>query len=315
MIVMSHIEKVERACTRLAEMQHGAISRAQAIMLGMSEASIEERLALRKWIALLPGVYRIAGVPPSKKMHLMAALSWAGDDCFLSHRSAGWVWELDGVRDMEEIELSVRVGAKRPGMIIHRIGADDRPVLRAVDGLRVSCIERTLFDLSGTLPRGSAGMAIDHALRRRLTTLDRLWDQWESHGKRGRRGTKALKQLLMARDDREGLLRSRLESKMLRILKRIGAEPLRPDHKVSDGNRVAYLDFAYPDLMLAIETHGARWHEGTERWKKDLVRDRWLKMMGWTVLYFSWDDVHLEPKKVEEDLRTFLNRQALAGVV
>lgn len=315
MVGMSHLEKVERACTRLAEMQHGVISRLQAIKLGMTEASIEERLSLRKWIGLLPGIYRIAGVPHSREMDLRAALLWAGEGSFLSHRTAGWLWELDGVAEIEEIELSVRFGAKRPGMIIHRIGAHDRPAMRSIDCLEVSCIERTLFDLSGTLPRGFAGMAVDDALRRRLTTLDRLWNQWETHGKRGRRGTKALKQLLMARDDREGLLRSRLESKMLKVLQRIGVEPMRPNYKVSDRNRVAYLDFAYPDLRLAIETHGARWHEGTERWKKDLVRDRWLKLMGWTVLYFSWDDVHLEPKKVEEDIRTFLNRQALPGVV
>lgn len=312
---MSHLEKIERACTRLAEMQHGVISRVQAVKLGMTKASVEERLSLRKWIALLPGVYRIAGVPVSRRMHLMAALLWAGAGSFLSHRTAGVLWELDGVTDVEEIELSVRVGAKRPGLIIHRIGPADRPVVRTINGLKVSCIERTLFDLSGRLPRQLAGMAIDDALRRRLTTLDRLWDQWESHGKRGRRGTKALRQLLMARDDREGLLRSRLESKMLQILKRIGVEPMRPNHRVSDRDRVAYLDFAYPDLKLAIETHGARWHEGTERWKKDLARDRWLKMLGWTVLYFSWDDVHLNPRKVEEEIRTFLNRQALVGVV
>ena len=33
----------------------------------------------------------------------------------------------------------------------------------------------------------------------------------------------------------------------------------------------------------------------------DLRRDRILKLLGWTLLYFTWDDVHLSPQKVEAD--------------
>jgi very-short-patch-repair endonuclease len=39
---------------------------------------------------------------------------------------------------------------------------------------------------------------------------------------------------------------------------------------------------------------------GRERWQRDLVRDRKLKGVGWTVLYYSWDDIHLR----SDDLRS-----------
>ena len=248
------------------------------------------------------------------KTHQMAACLWADEGSFLSHRTAGQLWGLEGVPTIADVEMSIRIGHRRKsGLILHRIGPDDLPTIREIDGLMVSGIERTLFDLSAVLTRSGAGIALDDALRRRLTTLDRMWTQWEGHGKRGRRGTKALKELLMTRDDREGLLRSRLETKMLRILRKITFEDAVPNFRVADETRVAFLDFAYPTSRLAIETHGARWHQGVERWKKDLARDRWLKLKGWTVLYFSWDDVHLEPERVEEDIRTFLHQQALIG--
>ena len=177
--------------------------------------------------------------------------------------------------------------------------------------MAVSSVERTLFDLAGKLPLGRVGLAIDDALRRRFTTLDRLWEAWATFGGKGRKGTRAFKVLLFGRDDREGLLRSRLESKMMRILRRIGTPA--PNHKVSDGSRIAFLDFAYPDLKVGIETHGAVWHHGEERWKKDLARDRWLKSMGWSVLYYSWDDVHLSPAATEKEIRSFLERARQAS--
>lgn len=280
----------------------------------MSEAAIEDRLELRRWISILPSVYRIAGVPVTKRMRQMAACLWGGGGSFLSHRTAGELWELDGVPACDFVEVSIRIGQrKRQGLVLHRIGVDDRPVTKEIQGLIVSGIERTLFDLSAALPLSSAGLALDDALRRKLTTLDRMWHQWESHGKRGRRGTKALKILLFSRDDREGLLRSRLEAKMLRILKRIRFASAIPNYRVADATREVFLDFAFPERRLAIETHGAKWHQGVERWKRDLVRDRWLKLHGWTVLYFSWDDVHLDPRKTEQEIRTFLQHQALAG--
>jgi hypothetical protein len=295
----------DRRCEGIAEGQHGVLGRSQALAAGLTEAAVTDRVERGEWIEVFPAVYRIAGAPPTERSMTMAAAIWSRGG-FISHRSAGSLWELDGVPPQSEIELSAYVGAKRSGLMIHRIPKVDRPPLRVIDSIPVSAPERTIFDLCGVLHLSSAGRAIDDALRRGLTTLDRLWLEWETRGRRGRKGTRALRILLFGRDDRDGLLRSRLEAKMLRILKRIEGHEAIPNHRVSDGARVAYLDFAYPHLKLGIETHGVVWHTG-ERMKKDLVRDRWFKRSGWIVLYYSWDDVHLSARHVEEEIRTFLS--------
>jgi very-short-patch-repair endonuclease len=299
------------ACAEIAESQKGVIHRAQALAAGMTEAQIAGRLGRGEWVQLHPDTYRVAGAPMTPEMRSMAAFVWAGD-CFLSHVSAGRLWELDGLPDQDEIELTAYAGKKQPGVIVHRLHPHDRPPVRMIGGMAVASIERTLFELAAKLPLFRAGLALDDALRRQLTTLDRCWQAWESFGRKGRKGTRAFKTLLFVRDDREGLLRSRLEKKMLLILNQI--EPLAtPNFRVSDHSRTAYLDFAYPFSRLGIETHGAQWHHGEERWKKDLRRDRWLKSLGWTILYFSWDDVHLSSGDVREEIQTFLKRLSVAG--
>ena len=255
-------------------------------------------------IQMHPDTYRVSGAPMNRETRLFAACLWSGNG-YLSHVSAGQLWELEGLPHQDEIELTCHVGKRSPdGIMVYRRPVQDRPPLRTVRCLPVTSVERTIFDLVSKL-KFRAGLPMDDALRKGLTTIDRLWEAWETFGAKGRKGTKIMKVLLFGREGRDGLLKSRLEAKMLRILKRMQL-PAVPNYRIADGARVGYLDFAFPEWKIGVETHGAVWHHGEERWKKDIVRDRWLKLLGWNVLYFSWDDVHLTPHQVESDIRSFL---------
>lgn len=298
----------DTTCAVIAECQQGVIHRYQALEAGLNDRQIERRVERGEWIELHPDTYRLAGAPVTRMMTIMAGYVWARD-CFISHVTAGELWELDGLPSQEEVELTAYVGKRAPkGVIVHRIPSSKPPPIRSMQGIAVASVERTIFELAGKLSLHSAGRALDDALRKKQTTLDRCWKAWESFGGRGRKGTRAMKTLLFVRDDREGLLRSRLESKMLRILRAVRPRAV-PNLLVQDGTRRAYLDFAFPDRRVGVETHGAVWHHGEERWKKDLKRDRWLTSLGWSVLYFSWDDVHLEPSEVRNEIQTFLNNR------
>jgi very-short-patch-repair endonuclease len=55
------------------------------------------------------------------------------------------------------------------------------------------------------------------------------------------------------------------------------------------GRPVARVDFAYPDLMVAIECDGKKHHFGTNDWERDLERRSRLAAMGWKVIHISWD--------------------------
>ncbi|MCI0583809.1 MAG: endonuclease domain-containing protein [Chloroflexi bacterium] len=68
--------------------------------------------------------------------------------------------------------------------------------------------------------------------------------------------------------------------------------PPARQHRVKDqGGLVAVVDFAYPDLKLAIEADGYRWHTGRIRWEHDLARRNRLTALGWRVLHVTWSDI------------------------
>jgi very-short-patch-repair endonuclease len=93
-----------------------------------------------------------------------------------------------------------------------------------------------------------------------------------------------------------------MESRLRRIINTIPGAPAEPQHKVHAGDDNYVLDFAYQHVLLGIEAHSLRWHLGRERWIKDLRRDRGLKGIGWTLLYYSWDDIHLDPQGVAGEI-------------
>ena len=53
------------ASQRLAAGQYGVISRAQALAVGLSPATIRRRVALEEWTVWLPGTYLTGSARPS----------------------------------------------------------------------------------------------------------------------------------------------------------------------------------------------------------------------------------------------------------
>jgi hypothetical protein len=61
---------------------------------------------------------------------------------------------------------------------------------------------------------------------------------------------------------------------------------------------LAEVDFAYPDLRLAIEVDGFGVHGTPRAMAKDFVRQNGLVPYGWHVLRFTWRQVVREPEMV-----------------
>jgi very-short-patch-repair endonuclease len=70
-------------------------------------------------------------------------------------------------------------------------------------------------------------------------------------------------------------------------------------HEVREGGRVlARVDFAYPDLRIAIEVDGYRWHSGRARWERDLGRRNDLTALGWRVVHVTSSDLAHRPDRI-----------------
>jgi very-short-patch-repair endonuclease len=114
--------------------------------------------------------------------------------------------------------------------------------------------------------------------------------------------------LVAKRDDRDGIVESRLESALLLLLREYGLPLPLAQYRVMEGEAfVARLDFEHPSHRLGIEADGYRWHGSAELWRRDLRRENRLKLLGWTLLRFSWEDVHDRPEIVASQVRAALS--------
>lgn len=288
---------------RRSSTNHGVTSRDDAIGDGLSAGAIARLVRQGHWVRLYQRAYVLGGAPITWKTHLAAIAASLGDRFAFSHGTAGALYELDGVPD-NLLEIVTPRSVTLPGVDVHRIRGRFPRTVR-IEGFPVTACDRTTMDLFMSLPRVSAELALEDALRRRLTTMDRLWKQYAELGRSGRNGCKAFRRALLERDDRDGTLASRMETKLRRILKTIPGSAADTQFPV-DGGRYR-IDFAYPDIKLGIEAQSIRWHMGEARFTYDLKRDRHLKELGWTMHYYSWDDL-MRPASIEGEILRWRRR-------
>ncbi len=70
-----------------------------------------------------------------------------------------------------------------------------------------------------------------------------------------------------------------------------------------------WIDFAFPDIKLAVECDGERWHSTKEQISKDKKRDKRLLDQGWIVFRFKGKEIINESNKVVNKIETFVNAQ------
>ena len=57
---------------------------------------------------------------------------------------------------------------------------------------------------------------------------------------------------------------------------------------MDDGSEI-FLDFAYPDVMLAIEADSYLWHASLADWQRDRARNNEIVALGWSILPLTYD--------------------------
>lgn len=310
----------EAACDRIAARQHGVISRRQALAAGLPLKAIEWRVTTGRWVAVHPGVYTPRSAQSSWQQRLMAAVLRGGNEAFASHRAAAALWRLDGIQE-RAVEISVPSARRIRGAVVHRRSRSDHPPTVELDRIPATGIERTLVDLASVLSRERAALALDDALRRGRVSLEQMGQTLRALPTKGRKGAGTLRELVGQRDNRDCQTESRLEASFLGVLRREDLPLPMAQFRVEEAGKViARLDFAYPSIRLGIETDGYRWHGGRERWAKDMRRENRLKLLGWTLLRFSWEDVKDRPEHVVRQIRialegTHLIHPRISGVI
>ncbi len=286
-------ETIDSRVARWSAAQHGVFTRADAVRLGATLRMVRWRVEAGEWEQLYPGVYRTAGAPETWRQRLLAACLSSAPGAAASHRAAGGVIKLAGV-EPGVLEISVLRGnlRHRSGVSIHEVSQLPSVDVTVVDAIPVTTPTRTLIDLAAVVSVEVLEEALDDALRRRLTTIARLRWRLDNLARRGRGGITAIRKILDARNPGAAGPQSPLETRVARLIRRAGLpEPVRQYH-VRDGNRlIAVVDFAYPEVKVAVEADGYRWHSGRAQWERDLSRRNRLASLGWQVIHVTAADL------------------------
>jgi very-short-patch-repair endonuclease len=297
-----------RSCESHAAGNHGIVPLSIALSEGLDNQAVHHLVSIGRWVRVFARAYRVAGAPDTWRSRLAAVNASIEGRFAFSHRTAGALLGLDPIAE-RDIEIISKTMPRLPGVRVHRIRGPWPQLLHA-EGFPVTSAHRTILDLFAVKHHNMAELALEDALRKKMTTLDRLWDEYTKTCTHGRNGCRHFRLALLQRDDRDGTLQSRMESKLRRIIKHLPGEPAVPQVEVRTAGFRYFLDFAYPGVMLGIEAQSIRWHMGQAKFYYDLKRDRRLKRAGWTMLYFSMDDLLRRDEVAKEilDFRDSLQR-------
>jgi very-short-patch-repair endonuclease len=287
---------IDLELARIAENNHGVFNAEHLRMIGVSEAARTYRLGIGRWSQVHERVYRMAGVPPTWHGDLLAACWAGGTRASASFRSAAVLHELPG-QTMQLVEISCPRWrrARHDGVVVHESLMLTDNDTTFVDGIPVTTVERTIFDLCSVCGPRTVDMAIDSALRRRLTTFEDLVSTLRRVGRRGRKGSGRLRELLAERDPLANPTESERERMLIRVLRDHGLPQPIAQHEVRDehGAFVARVDLAYPEMQIAIEYDSYQEHVGKQQLVRDSRRRNQITALGWTVLVGTAEDVRL----------------------
>jgi hypothetical protein len=216
--------------------QHGVIARAQLLALGIAARTIQHWRARGLLHDLHVGVYAWGHRAVSWHGRCVAALLAGGEGSAISHAAAAVLHGLLKPRPTIDV-ISPHRRRGDAALRVHR-GTLTVDEITEREGIRVTTIERTLFDLCD--PR-----VVTEAVARRLTSLAALADF--AHRKRGVPGVRRFARVL-------GLpqYRSEFERRFHGWLQRCGFPEPCINEKI--GQRT--FDFVWRDHRLIVETDG-----------------------------------------------------------
>ena len=187
--------------------------------------------------------------------------------------------------------------------------------MAVINGIRVTRVARTLFDLAGVLRNpDQVERAVDNCLANRLVSTRQLGDIVGELGKRGRKGTRLMRRLLLDRGEGYVATASELEARFAKLCRKYGIpEPVRQQNTGDADKWIARVDFVYPPpLKVIIELDGRRHWLAKLDHDADLLRDAKLTAAGWRVIHFTWKQITPEPEFVVAILRQLLATAAAA---
>jgi putative AbiEi antitoxin of type IV toxin-antitoxin system/uncharacterized protein DUF559 len=284
---------VEAAIALIAGRQHGYITRAQLLALGMGRHAITYRMQIGRLIPVYAGVYAVGYVRRTPEARACAAVLACGEKAALSHGSAASLWGFNKHWDapFEVIAPSVRV---REGIKVHRCRTVTRWDITRQLGIRVTTPARTVLDNAPRLVGKRLSRFVNDALRTPYLHVPDLADVLNRNPDHP--ATKWLAPLVREPTN------SPLEDDFLEFAKRYGLPA-----PLTNTNLLGYeIDVLYPRERVIVEVDGRGFHSDRDSFERDRKRDVVMLAADYVTVRITDERMKLEPEQEANRLLAIL---------
>jgi hypothetical protein len=287
------------ALAALANAQHAVFGLDQLRALGLNARAIQKRADAGRFHRIHKTVYSLVPKTLLKREGLyMAAVLACGPGAVLSHRSAA---RLHGLRDWGHTKIEVTVPGRsartHPGVAVHRSTTltDADADATVVDGIPVTSVHRTLFDVAALVTQRQLERAFDQAEILEALDLNAINDQLARNPTRP--GAKKVRKVLAEHYIGSTPTWSENEEALLEITRRLGIPDPETNKFIvlNDGGPPIRVDFVWSDERVILEADSDKWHRSRQRFEIDRERDQRLTAAGWKVIRTTWRQMKQRP--------------------
>jgi predicted transcriptional regulator of viral defense system len=291
-----------RLAGELAGCQHGVVSAKQLKALGLSRSGVGTWVARGRLHCLYRGVYSVGHDVLTREGRFMGAVLAGGEDAVLSGWAAAALW---GMYRWYGGRIEVTVARKvrnRDRLHFHRreLPPDE---ITELDGIPVTTVARTLFDLAATANKHQLRRAMHEADVRRLP--EALGLRHLLHRYPGHRGTRTIRAALEDRTTK-GVTRNDFEAAFLGFLERAGLPMPEVNAPLQLNGKWIDVDFLWREQKVIVELDGRETHHTVKAFENDRARGRALSALKWQPIRVTWLQLEREQGELERDLRRLL---------
>ncbi|HEX2851509.1 MAG TPA: hypothetical protein VHN98_13190 [Acidimicrobiales bacterium] len=282
---------VDAAVEALGRTQEGAFSIWQAYNRGATNGIIRNRVTAGRWLREDTGVLLLPGWPSTFRQKLFVAVLAPPTSGYVSHEAAAMVRGLDAIRSARVEVTLPPYGGRRSGrgIVYHRTTEFEDRDWSMVGALPVASAARIIADLAPMHDVLTLERVYESAARKGLIVPSDLDDVVARFATPHRRGADTLRKL-QATIVRDGMTNdSDFETLFFQLLRAAGIRlPVRQRRVLRPDGRLAYADYAWPDLHIVVELQGFEYHASRYAHLYDVERNNDLVVLGWNILEFAW---------------------------
>jgi very-short-patch-repair endonuclease/predicted transcriptional regulator of viral defense system len=290
-------ESIRDQIRAITARQHGVVTRAQLLELGLTSAVVDGWIRSHRLRRLHRGVYLggafVGSLAPERSREMAAVLA-ASPEAWVSHASGARLWQLR-LRHPDRAGIHVTIlghdRGRRPGIIPHRVSALSAEDTTEVDGIPVTTPARTVIDLASQFRPRVLEQVMAEAQRKGLAEIEDVAAALER--KPRTRGAFVLRRLIET-GNRFAFTRSEAEERLLALIAK--GEIPTPETNARVGQDE--VDFFWPLEGVVVEVDGFQYHSSRQRFEVDRQRDARLAAMGLYVVRVTWRRITENPHAV-----------------